>query len=114
MKPEWLEVRERIVSDPLVCHGAPVVKGTRVMVSVILGALAAGETHETLLKDYPRVTEEDIRACLLFGALIADYRVYDLRDVRGGVLVGQPMIVGGRCRAVTSNIRHSGDMWRLN
>lgn len=81
MNPEWTAVKERITSNPMLCHGAPVVKGTRVMVSTVLGALAAGESHEGIFESYPHVTEEDIRACLLFASLLMDHKVYDLVDV---------------------------------
>ena len=41
-----MNLRERIVADPLICHGQACIKGTRVMVSVVLDNLAAGETPE--------------------------------------------------------------------
>jgi uncharacterized protein (DUF433 family) len=61
-------IEEYIVSDPKVMMGKPVVKGTRITVELILEALAAGETIEQLLDEYPRLTEPAIRAALLFGA----------------------------------------------
>jgi uncharacterized protein (DUF433 family) len=56
---------ERIVIDPKICHGKPVVRGTRTPVTVILGALAGGDTYETIMEDYG-ITVEDIRACIAF------------------------------------------------
>ncbi len=47
--------RDRIETNPLVCHGKPCIKGTRVMVSVILDNLAAGETAEGILRSYPSI-----------------------------------------------------------
>jgi uncharacterized protein (DUF433 family) len=60
----WLS--ERIVFDPAVCHGKPVVRGSRVLVANVVGAVAAGETMPEILQDYPSLTEADIRACLEF------------------------------------------------
>ena len=60
-------MNERIVIDPTICHGKPVVRGTRTPVTVILSALAGGDSFETLEKDYS-ITDEDIRACIAFAA----------------------------------------------
>jgi len=68
----------RIVSDPGIMHGAPVIKGTRVPVSAVLGYLGAGETIDDILKHHPHLTAEDIRACLAYAAALADYEVYAL------------------------------------
>ena len=57
-------MNERIRIDPRVCHGKPVIRGTRVLVSSILGALAGGDTMAEVLEDYPNITEEDVRAAL--------------------------------------------------
>lgn len=59
---------DRIQISPLVCHGKPVIKGTRVLVSTVLGALAAGDTVGTILEDYPNLTPDDIQAALEFGS----------------------------------------------
>jgi uncharacterized protein (DUF433 family) len=67
--------RDRITVDPLVCHGKACVKGTRVMASVILDNLAAGVTHEEILKSYPSITEEDILAVMAYAAELARERV---------------------------------------
>lgn len=58
----------RIKSDPKVMMGKPVIRGTRVTVEHILRCLAAGDTVEGLLADYPRLTVEDIRAAQAFAA----------------------------------------------
>ncbi|MBV8782528.1 MAG: DUF433 domain-containing protein [Phycisphaerae bacterium] len=55
----------RIVIDPNICHGKPVIRGTRTPVSVILGHLAAGDAFETLQVQYD-LTSDDIRACIAF------------------------------------------------
>jgi uncharacterized protein (DUF433 family) len=56
----------RVRLDPSVCHGKPVVSGTRVLVANVVGAIAAGQSHAEILQDYPSLTEADIRACLEF------------------------------------------------
>ncbi len=55
----------RIHIDPTVCHGKPVIKGTRVPVSIVVGSLAAGMTNEEIQREYD-VTQEDIQAALAF------------------------------------------------
>ena len=57
---------DRIEIDPRRCGGTPVVRGTRIPVAVVLEQLAAGETWESLLKGYPELSREDIRAVLLY------------------------------------------------
>ncbi len=53
--------RERISVDPNVCHGKACIKGTRIMVSVVLDNLAAGEPVERILKNYPTLKPEDVK-----------------------------------------------------
>ncbi|HEV7925059.1 MAG TPA: DUF433 domain-containing protein [Verrucomicrobiae bacterium] len=60
----WLS--DRIVFDPAVCHGKPVVRGTRVLVANVVGSVAAREATPEILQDYPSLTEADIQACLEF------------------------------------------------
>lgn len=64
---------ERIQINPKVCHGKPVIKGTRVMVSTILGALGAGDSIGEVLEDYTNITEEDIRAALEFAGELSKF-----------------------------------------
>jgi uncharacterized protein (DUF433 family) len=59
---------QRIVSNPAVMMGKPVVSGTRITVESILERLAAAESIEQLLRAHPRLTEEGIRAALAFAA----------------------------------------------
>ena len=61
----------RIMRDPGICAGQPVIRGTRVLVRVILGYLAHGETLETILRDFPSLTEDDVRAVIAFAAAAA-------------------------------------------
>ncbi len=62
---------DRIVSDMNICGGEPCVKGTRIPVKVILSHLAAGDTSKDLCKDFPNLTETDIRACLEYASYLA-------------------------------------------
>lgn len=66
---------QKIVSDPKVMMGKPVVSGTRITVDVILEKLAAGETTEQILEAYPRLTHEGIQAALAFAAQALRYDV---------------------------------------
>lgn len=58
----------RITLDPKVMAGQPVVRGTRLTVSFILGRLAHGSAVEELLSEYGGLTREDVQACMLFAA----------------------------------------------
>ena len=60
----------KIVSDPMVCSGKPCVKGTRIPVHLILDLLASGESYEGIRKAYPNVTDDDIKACISYAALL--------------------------------------------
>lgn len=61
-----MDWRSRIVSDPDILAGKPVVRGTRISVQLILGWLAQGWTPAMILESYPQITEADIRAALAF------------------------------------------------
>jgi uncharacterized protein (DUF433 family) len=67
--------RERIATDPLVCHGKACIKGTRIMVSVILDNLAEGVSEEEILKSYPSLTIDDIKAAITYAAELSRERV---------------------------------------
>lgn len=56
----------RIHLDPAILTGKPVIKGTRLAVEFIVGLLASGWTEAEVLKNYPRLTREDLLACLAF------------------------------------------------
>ncbi len=70
-----MEWRERISVDPLVCHGKACIKGTRVMVSIILDNLAEGVSQEEILKSYPSLTPADIQAAVAYAAELARERI---------------------------------------
>ncbi len=66
-----LDWEQRVTVDPKVCHGKPCIKGTRIMVSIILDYLKAGDTPQDILKQYPMLEAADIYAALAYGAWLA-------------------------------------------
>ncbi len=60
-----------ITVDPAICHGKACIKGTRVMVTVILDNLAAGLGAEEIVKSYPTVSREAVQAALCYAAELA-------------------------------------------
>lgn len=62
--------RERIVVDPRICHGKPVIRGLRYPVETILELMASGMTFEQILEDYPDLEREDLLACLQYAARV--------------------------------------------
>ena len=73
-----MDWREYITVDPDVCHGKPCIKGTRVMVSVVLDNLAAGQTSEEITQSYPYVDREAIQATIAYAADLAREHVISL------------------------------------
>ena len=71
-------ILERIAINPKVCCGKPVIKGTRIWVSLILDLLAAGDSIEDILREYPHITREDVLACISYGAEAADDRFIEV------------------------------------
>lgn len=63
--------QERIVSDPAICHGKPTVRGTRVMVSVILDNLADGLSPQEIVEEYPPLELQDVKAAVAYAAELA-------------------------------------------
>ncbi len=68
-------MNDRIVIDPGICHGKPVIRGTRTPVTVVIGSLAAGMTSEEVQREYD-LTPNDIRAALAFAAQRVDEEQY--------------------------------------
>ena len=64
--------RERVVIDPDIHHGEPCIRGTRVPVAMIVGSLADGMSFEEILREYPQLSEEDIRAALAYAAEVLE------------------------------------------
>ncbi len=66
---------DRVTSDPNVCHGKACIRGTRVMVSVVLDNLAAGLSVVDIIKEYPSLKAEDVQAAIAYGAELARERI---------------------------------------
>lgn len=64
---------DRIEINPRVCNGRPVIKGTRIPVTVILEQVAEGEPWQDLLDAYPELTLEDIKAALRYARASLDH-----------------------------------------
>lgn len=71
---------DRITTDPQVCHGKACIKGTRVMVSVILDNLAANVSAAEIIENYPSLTVEDINAAIAYAAELTRERVVPIPD----------------------------------
>ena len=72
-----MDWQSRISTDPNICHGKACIKGTRVMVSVVLDNLAAGESADYIAKAY-QITPDDVQAALLYAAELTKDRVIPL------------------------------------
>jgi uncharacterized protein (DUF433 family) len=70
--------RDRILVDPNVCHGKACIKGTRVMVSVVLDNLADDENEASILASFPALKHEDVQAALAYAAELARERLVPL------------------------------------
>ncbi len=68
------DLLKRISCDPNVCFGRPVIQGTRIWVSLILGFLADGMKEDEFLLEYPQLVSEDIRAAIAYAAFISNER----------------------------------------
>jgi uncharacterized protein (DUF433 family) len=66
-----MNYQERIIRDPQVCGGEPVIKATRVTLRTVLSSLAEGATVAEILMDFPSLTEEDVQAAIAFAAYSA-------------------------------------------
>lgn len=64
-------MEDRVVIDPKVCHGKPVIRGTRTPVALVVGSLAGGMSFEDVQREYD-LTIEDIRAALRFAGELLD------------------------------------------
>ena len=67
-----MNYHDRIVRNPEICGGAPVFKGTRVLLRAVLAGLAAGESTEEILAGYPTLKPEDVKAAIAFAATSAE------------------------------------------
>ena len=75
-----MALTDRIIVDPKILTGKPVVRGTRISVEQVVELLAAGWSHEQILASYPHLSEDDIRACLGYASeLLREEKVYPLK-----------------------------------
>ena len=68
LKMEY-QLYKNIISNPDICNGRPVIKGTRVTVKSVMSFVTAGDKDKKVLKAYPRITSEDLRMCKEFTSL---------------------------------------------
>lgn len=68
--------QERIESNPSICGGRPVIKGTRLTVEFLLGLKAAGWSESAVLENYPQLCEEDLRAVYAFAQAMIEEEKY--------------------------------------
>ena len=75
-----LRWQERIELDPTILAGKPIVKRTRLAVEFVVDLLAQGWTEDSILRNYPGLTSDDIKACLQYAsAALHDEKVYPLK-----------------------------------
>jgi uncharacterized protein (DUF433 family) len=72
------ELLARITVNPEIFGGKPIIRGRRLAVEHVLGMLAAGDTAETLLAEYPWLEPEDVRACLLYARRVVGHERVEL------------------------------------
>jgi uncharacterized protein (DUF433 family) len=74
-----MPLSERIVVDPGILAGKPVIRGTRLAVEFILELLAAGQSENDLLTNYPGLTRDDILTCLSYASYLAhEYKAFPI------------------------------------
>ena len=69
----------RITIDPAVCTGKPCIRGLRFPVARLLGLMAAGETRDVILQNYPYIESDDIDEALRYAAFLADDETVELQ-----------------------------------
>lgn len=70
------EIYERITSNPDILHGKPCIKGTRIPVYLIVSLIAEGVSIKNIIKDYPSLTADDIKAAIAYAAKLCEYEAY--------------------------------------
>lgn len=74
MKNETLSFFDgKVTTNPEICKGKPTIRGTRITVQTILEFLSAGDSHEEILRQYPSLISEDIKACLTFATMLMSH-----------------------------------------
>ena len=78
------DLLDRISFDPRIYGGKPIIRGRRLAVEHVLGMLAAGDDHETILQGYPWLEREDIIACLVYAGRVVGRERVEPHPVPGG------------------------------
>lgn len=76
MVMKTLSYQDRIVRDPRILVGKPVIKGTRIPVDLVLVYLARNPNFDDLFADYPRLTLDDVKACLAYAGAVIEESEY--------------------------------------
>jgi uncharacterized protein (DUF433 family) len=76
------ELLQRINFDPAILGGKPIIRGHRLAVEHVLGQLAAGDSLEDLLRAYPWLEPEDVRACLAYARRVVGHERVELQQAR--------------------------------
>jgi len=75
-------MKQRVVIDPNICHGKPVIKGTRVLISNLIADLASGLSIDEIIVNYPNVSREDIQAALSFAGELTRFETYPIENLK--------------------------------
>ena len=70
------DIFERISSNPEILHGKPCIKGTRIPVYMIVSLVGEGVSIDEIIKDYPSLTPEDIKAAVKYASKLCEYEAY--------------------------------------
>lgn len=73
---DYKKLLERIETNPKIMVGKPVIRGTRIPVSLVLNLLAHGETAAGIIADYPDLTPDDIQATMVYASALADFETH--------------------------------------
>jgi uncharacterized protein (DUF433 family) len=76
-----IEYSARISVDPKILSGKPVFKGTRIPLSIVLQMLRDGATFQKIIEEYPKLTEDDIRAALDYSIFIIEHPEEEIIDI---------------------------------
>ena len=71
----------RIVIDPAICNGSPVIRGTRITAQTVLEFLSAGDRPEDILEEYPMLEREDVMSCLEFSSRMMKKHHFSMKEV---------------------------------
>lgn len=75
------DLLSRISINPEICHGQACIRGTRIMVSIVLDCLATGMSEKEIIEEYPTLSPEDIRAAIAYGAALAQEQALPLNSI---------------------------------